>query len=149
MNETEQEKSSSRVSQTVEEWCKCGKCEPILTERECRCCHEAASHYLNVNIRGGSRNFVSPKLEIFAINDSQLPDASDCHKGLRVRCLGFWVSNFLKSYLEVSFDLIWYVYLKLIYTDLHCKTAWANLAKVAQLIKTDSKLIWDTLSKKQ
>ena len=86
VNETEHEKSSSRVSQTVEEWCKCGKCEPILTERECRCCHEAVSHYLNVNIRGGSRNFVSSKLEIFAVNDSQLPDASDWHKGLHVRC---------------------------------------------------------------
>ena len=66
MNETEQEKSSSRVSQAVEEWCKCGKCEPMLTERECRCCREAASHYLNGNIRGGSRNFASSKLEIFA-----------------------------------------------------------------------------------
>ena len=66
VNETEQEKSSSRVSQAVEEWCKCGKCEPMLTERECRCCHEAASHYLNGNIRGGSRNFASSKLEIFA-----------------------------------------------------------------------------------
>ena len=57
MNETEQEKSSSRVNQTVEEWCKCGKCEPMLTEKECRCCHKAASHYLNGNIRGGSTNF--------------------------------------------------------------------------------------------
>ena len=43
MNETEQERSSSRVSQTVEEWCKCEKCEPMLTENECRCCHEEAS----------------------------------------------------------------------------------------------------------
>ena len=87
-HETEQERSSSqgKVSQAVEEWCKCGKCEPILTEKKCRCCHETASHYLNGNIRGGSRNFVSSKLEIFAVNDSRLPDASDCHKGLHVRC---------------------------------------------------------------
>ena len=105
VNETEQEKSNCRVSQAVEEWCKCEKCEPMLTEKECRCCHEAASHYLNGNIRGGSRNFASSKLEIFAINDSQLP----------VRCRGFWVSTFVKSYLEISFDLIWYVYFKLIY----------------------------------
>ena len=69
VNETEQEKSSSRVSQAVEEWCKCGKCEPMLTEKECRCCHEAALHYLNGNIRGGSRNFASSKLGIFALND--------------------------------------------------------------------------------
>ena len=33
-NETEQERSSSRVSQAAEEWCKCGKCEPMLTEKE-------------------------------------------------------------------------------------------------------------------
>ena len=85
-NETEQEKSSSRVSQAAEEWCKCGKCEPMLTEKECRCCHEAASHYLNGNIRGGSRNFALSKLEIFTVNDSRLPDASDCHKGLHVIC---------------------------------------------------------------
>ena len=32
LNETEQERSSSRVSQAIEEWCKCGKCEPMLTE---------------------------------------------------------------------------------------------------------------------
>ena len=50
-NETEQERSSSRVRQAVEEWCKCGKCEPILTEKECRYCHQAASHYLNGSIR--------------------------------------------------------------------------------------------------
>ena len=85
-NETEQERSSSRVRQAVEEWCKCGKCEPVLTEKECRCCHQAASHYLNGNIRDGSWNFTSSKLEIFAINDSRLPGASDCHKGLHVRC---------------------------------------------------------------
>ena len=42
-NETEQERSSSRVRQAVEERCKYGKCEPTLTEKECRCCHEAAS----------------------------------------------------------------------------------------------------------
>ena len=89
VKETEQEKSSSWVSQAVEEWCKCGKCEPMLTERECRCCHEAASHYLNGNIRGGARNFALSKLEIFAINDSRFPDASDCHKGLQGRCQGF------------------------------------------------------------
>ena len=85
-NETEQERSGSRVNQAVEEWCKCGKCEPMLTEKEVRCCHEAISHYLNDNIRGGSRNFASSKLEIFAINDSRLPGASDCHKGFHVRC---------------------------------------------------------------
>ena len=78
MNETEQEKKSSRASQAV-----------CLTEKECRCCHEAASHYLNGNIRGGSRNFTLSKLEIFAINDSRFPDASDCHKGLQVKCQGF------------------------------------------------------------
>ena len=89
VKETEQEKSSSWVSQAVEEWCKCGKCEPMLTERECRCCHEAASHYLNGNIRGGARNFALSKLEIFAINDSRFPDASDCHKGLQGRYQGF------------------------------------------------------------
>ena len=32
-NETEQERSSSRVSQAVEEWCKCGKCEHMLAEK--------------------------------------------------------------------------------------------------------------------
>ena len=79
MNETEQESSSSRISQAVEEWCKCGKCEPMLTEKEFRRWHEEASHYLNGNIRGGSRNFTSSKLEIFAIDDSRRPDASDCH----------------------------------------------------------------------
>ena len=36
VNKTEQEKSRSTVSQAVEEWCKCGKCEPMLTGRECR-----------------------------------------------------------------------------------------------------------------
>ena len=56
-NETEQERSSSRVRQAVEERCKYGKCEPTLTEKECRCCHEAASHYLSGNIRDGSWNF--------------------------------------------------------------------------------------------
>ena len=79
INETEQERSSSRVCQAVEEWCKCGKCEPVLTEKECRCCHEEASHDLNGNIRGGSGNFASSKLEIFAIDDSRHQDASDCH----------------------------------------------------------------------
>ena len=59
VNETEKEKSSSRVSQAVEEWCKYGKCEPMLTEGECRCCHEAASHYVNGNIGGGCRSFAS------------------------------------------------------------------------------------------
>ena len=72
-NETEEERSSSKVSQAGEEWCKCGKCEPMLTEKECRCYHEAASHYLNGNIRGGSRNFASSKLGIFVIDDSQHP----------------------------------------------------------------------------
>ena len=85
-NETEEERSSSKVSQAVEEWCKCGKCEPMLTEKECRYCHEAASHYFNGNIRGESRNFASSKLEIFAIDDSRRRGASDCYKGLHVRC---------------------------------------------------------------
>ena len=76
-NEKEQEKSSSRVSQAVEEWWKCGKCESMLTEKECRCCHEAASHYLNGNIRGGSRNFASSKLKIFVLSNSRLPEDSD------------------------------------------------------------------------
>ena len=75
-NETEQERSSSRVSQAVEEWCKCGKCETMLTEKECRCCHEAASHYLNGNVREGSRIFAPSKLETFATNDLRLPDAT-------------------------------------------------------------------------
>ena len=56
-DETEQERSSSRVSQAVEEWCKCGKYETMLTEKECRCCHELTSYYLNGNIRGGSKIF--------------------------------------------------------------------------------------------
>ena len=85
-NETEQERISSRVSQTVEEWCKCGKCETMLTEKECRYCHEAASHYLNDNVRGGSGIFAPSKLEIFVTNDSRLPDARDRHIGLHDRC---------------------------------------------------------------
>ena len=71
MNGTEQERSSSRVSQEVEEWCKCWECESLLTEKE-----EAASHYLNGKIRGGSRNFrnfVPSKLKIFATNYSRFP----------------------------------------------------------------------------
>ena len=32
---------------------------------------------LNGNVRGGSRAFTPSRLEIFAPNDSQLPDASD------------------------------------------------------------------------
>ena len=86
MNETEQERSSSRISRTVEEWCKCGKSEPMLTQKECGCCHEAASHYFNGNIRGGSGNFASSKLEILSIDDSRRPATSDCHKRLHVRC---------------------------------------------------------------
>ena len=77
-NETEQERSSSRVSHTLEEWCKCGKYEPMLTEKEDRCCHKAASHYLNGNIRGGSRNFASYEMEIFPTDDLH---ASDVTKG--------------------------------------------------------------------
>ena len=42
--ETEQETSKGRVSQAVEEWYKYGKCETMLTKRECRCCHKTASH---------------------------------------------------------------------------------------------------------
>ena len=87
LNETEQESSSSRVSQGVKEWCKCGKCEPMLTEKECRCCYEEDSDYLNGNIRGGSRNFASSKLEIFLIDDSWCPDTSDCHN--RENCENF------------------------------------------------------------
>ena len=56
------------------------------------------------------------------LNDSRLPDASDCHKGLHVRSYGFWVAAFRNRYLEAWFDLIWYAYLKSMYTDLHCKT---------------------------
>ena len=85
-NETKQERSSSRVSQAVEEWCKREKCEAMPTAKECRCCHEVALHYLNGNVRGGSRIFALSKLEIFAANDSRLPEASDCHKGLHGRC---------------------------------------------------------------
>ena len=53
----------------------------MLTEKECRCCHEAASHYLNGNVRVGSRIFAPSKLEIFVTNDSRLPDAGDVTKG--------------------------------------------------------------------
>ena len=90
-NETEQERSSSRVSHAVEEWCKCGKCEPMLTDNECRCCHEAASHYLNGNIRGRSRNFAPSKQEIFSTNYSQLPNPNNVTKGsiLNVAVFGF------------------------------------------------------------
>ena len=56
LNEIDQQRSSKGVSQAVEE-CKCGKCESSLTEKECICCGEAALHYLNNNIRGGSRIF--------------------------------------------------------------------------------------------
>ena len=79
-NKTEQERSSSRVSQAVQELCKC------VTEEKCRCCQEAASHYLNGNVRDGSRIFAPSELEIFVTNDSRVPDASDCHKGLHGKC---------------------------------------------------------------
>ena len=85
-NETEQEKSINRVIQAVEEWCNCGKCETVITEMECRCCHEAASQYLNSNIRGGCRIFAPSKLENFLRNNSRLPDPSNCHKWLHDRC---------------------------------------------------------------
>ena len=85
-NETEQERSSSRVSQVIEEWSKYEKYETKLTEKECRCCHEAASRYSNDNIRSGSRIFAPSKLEIFVRNDSRFLDASDCHIGLLFRC---------------------------------------------------------------
>ena len=78
-NETEQERSGNRVSQAVEEWCKCEKCEFMLKEKECRCCHEAASHCLNGNMRCRSNIIASFKLQTFAINDSRIPDASNCH----------------------------------------------------------------------
>ena len=97
-NELEKEKRGSMVSQAVEEWCKCKKYETMITEKKCRCCHKAASHYLNGNVRGGSRIFSPSKLEIFATNDSRLPDASDCHRGLHGRCYNFWVSTFIESY---------------------------------------------------
>ena len=61
----------------------------MLTGKEWRFCHEAASYYLNVNARGGSRIFAPSKLEIFATNDSRLPDVSDCHKELHGRCQDF------------------------------------------------------------
>ena len=73
-----QKRSSHRDSQAVEEWCKCGKCGPMLTEKECRYWHEEVSHYLNGNIRDESRNFALSKLEIFTIDDSWRSDASDC-----------------------------------------------------------------------
>ena len=57
----------------------------MQTEKECRCCHEVVSHYLNGNVRGESRIFAPSKLEIFARNDSRIPDAGDCHKGLHRR----------------------------------------------------------------
>ena len=63
------------ISQAVEEWCKCGIFETMLTEKECKCCHEAAPHHLNGNSRGGSRFFALSKLEIFAANNPRLPDA--------------------------------------------------------------------------
>ena len=85
-NETDQERGSSRVCQAVEEWCKYGKCETMLIEKECGCCHEAASHYLNGNVRDRFRIFAPSKLEIFATNDSHLLDVSDCQKGLRDKC---------------------------------------------------------------
>ena len=53
----------------------------MLTEKEGTCCHEAASHYLNGNIRDRSRNFAPSKLEIFATNGSWLPDGSSVTKG--------------------------------------------------------------------
>ena len=56
----------------------------MLTVKECRCCHEAASDYLNGNVRGESSIFAPSKQEMFPTNDSWLPDASDTHKGLSV-----------------------------------------------------------------
>ena len=132
-NETEQERGGSRVSQTVEEWCKCDKCETMLKEKECWCCHKAAWHDLNGNIWGGSRIFMLSKLEIFATNNSQLPDASNCHKMHHVRCKGFWVSIFEKSYIEVWFDLIWCLFK----VDIYIFALKASLTKVAHLIKTN------------
>ena len=55
-NDTDQ-KRSNKVSQAVKEWCKCGIYEPMLTEKEYRCCYEAASHYLNDNVKGRSKKF--------------------------------------------------------------------------------------------
>ena len=67
MNEMKQKRSSHRDSQAVEEWCKCGKCGPMLTEKECRYWHEEVSHYLNGNIRDESRNFALSKLMIHGV----------------------------------------------------------------------------------
>ena len=53
----------------------------LCQQKKGRCCHEAASHYLSGDIRGGSRSFASSKMEIFATDDLQLPDASDVTKG--------------------------------------------------------------------
>ena len=49
-------------------------------------------------ITGGSGNFAPSKLEIFATNDSQLPDASNFTKD---SMLDVWVFEFLNSYLGV------------------------------------------------
>ena len=56
------EVSSSRVSHPEKVWCKCGKCEPMLTEKECRC---SASNYLNGNIRGRSRTLLNLNWNIY------------------------------------------------------------------------------------
>ena len=88
-------RSSSKVSHGVEEWCKCGKYEPILTEKVCKYCHGAASYYLNGNIRGRSRNLAPSKLEIFATNDSQIPDASNVTKGSMLEFLSFKLRKYL------------------------------------------------------
>ena len=64
-NDAEQERSG-RESPAVEELCECGKCGLMLTEKDCRCCHEVALHYSSDDIRDGSRNFASSKLKIFA-----------------------------------------------------------------------------------
>ena len=92
-NETEQERSSSRVSQAVEEWCKCAKCKSTLTEKTCKCCQEAASHYWNDNVRGGSRIFAPSKLENFSTNNSRFPGASDFRKGHHGKFLSFNLCN--------------------------------------------------------
>ena len=78
----------------------------MLTEKERKCCQEAASHYLNGNVRVGSRIFAPSKLEIFVPNDSRLPDASDCHKRLHGRCHNFRVQPLRATRGIDMFDLV-------------------------------------------
>ena len=99
-NKTKQKRGSSQVSQPVEEWCKCGKCKAMLSEKEGIYCHEAALHYLYDNIWGGFTNF---DLCNKSLKNSR---CKRYHKGFCVICDCFWVSTFINSYLEVWVDLI-------------------------------------------